>query len=170
MSSDRAPRAQWNSPEPDADSPLFPWICGPALTVLFYQVVPHLPVDQAAFDRSLRGHWTAPIAVGCFLIAACILFRKGLRLMNEYRSIGTGWFDGVDEPSSSVERAARLSRIASTLPASMRGTRLARRVAEVCDQVGLVVGGQQHHVLAAGGGQETEQQHRRRHDHQPRDQ
>jgi hypothetical protein len=113
-----------------ATSPILWGLVG---TVVFYVVIPFLPIEREFIARYFAGHWIEYATTGMCIVGLAILCDKLWRLMAEravFRSVPeAGPAAGGDLPT----RSAELEGILLSLPNRLRRTMLAQRLADVCE-------------------------------------
>lgn len=111
-----------------------PLLWGTALTVGFYALVPHLPIQRELAERYFCGHPVEYVTTALFFFAVAILGRKLLRQPAERAALASGM---LEDPALAAEteplcRAAVLEERLTQAPPRMRRTLLGQRLADVC--------------------------------------
>lgn len=114
-----------------------PWILGTALTVGFYALIPHLPLQREFVTRYFCGHWIEYATTGLFFLGIAILGRKSMSLRNEAAALklDLGGVTQFSPQASTVERARLLLEGAGRLPRRLRRSVIVERIHDVCEYV-----------------------------------
>ncbi len=112
-----------------------PIIWGTAATVVFYSLIPLLPIQRDVMYRYFCSHWILYAEVWLFGIGMAILAMKSLVLPRERSAFS---FNLIRNPSLRQEpdpsrRVELLQHGVASLPARVRRSELARRYADICE-------------------------------------
>jgi biopolymer transport protein ExbB/TolQ len=113
------------------------WGVGLALTVLFYAVLPYIPVYQVEAQRYFCAHWIEYATTGLFWVGVATLVQKSLRIPAERAILAAEPLEGL-EPLTGESATQTVDRIVGQLRLVARRaqqTHLAKRILEVCDYV-----------------------------------
>jgi len=118
-----------------------PYIWGGVATVGFYKAIPHLPAYRELAERYFCAHPVEYVQTALFFIGLFILVRKLLRLRSQraalractLRAAADGSADRL--PSSSAAAASHAAAVldawSASVPAALRQTWMAQRIADV---------------------------------------
>ncbi len=114
-----------------------PMLWGGALTVGFYQLIPHLPAHRELMVRYFCGHPLEYAIAGLFFVGLAILALKLIRLGTEKSSLQAKDLEGVDlaRSTDATQIADRLEAYLKTLPGNWRETCLVSRITDACAYV-----------------------------------
>jgi biopolymer transport protein ExbB/TolQ len=114
-----------------------PLLWGGALTVGFYQLIPHMPTNRELLVRYFCGHPLEYAIAGLFFMGLAILALKYLKLGSEKSSL-----QAEDLTEANLTRAGDAEQMADqldahlkTLPDAWRESYLVRRIADACAYV-----------------------------------
>lgn len=116
---------------------LSPWFCGPVLTVGFYLLLSQLPQQADPVKHYFNGHWILYIETCLFFAGVVVLLRKAMGLVLDHRAlrlilIDAESLEGID---TSRDRALELISATASVPASVRQSRVGRRIQDACAYV-----------------------------------
>jgi biopolymer transport protein ExbB/TolQ len=126
---------------------LSPWLWAAALTVAFYELIPHIKSQQEFLNRYFCSHWTLYAETGLFFLGMCILARKAIGLSAQKKSLKLPVLDvaAIEPYDSAEDRAAKIAGALDSVPGEFRRTFLVERFRAACD-----------YVLGRGSGQGLE--------------
>lgn len=112
-----------------------PWLWGAALTVGFYQMIPHLAESKSFFDRYFCAHWIQYAETAGFFTAVAMLLKKSVGLSAEQNALNVFSLDQLQfEPHvASTARATAIAQTASTAPPALLRTQWLKRIVHVCE-------------------------------------
>ena len=116
-----------------------PIIWGTAATVLFYALIPVLPMQREFAQRYFCSHWILYATTWLFAIGMAILMFKALVLPNEGRAFA---FNLANHPNLRQEtnqgrQIEILERSIASLPPHVRRSELGRRYSDVCEYLSM---------------------------------
>ncbi|MEX0715846.1 MAG: MotA/TolQ/ExbB proton channel family protein [Planctomycetaceae bacterium] len=114
-----------------------PILWGTALTVGFYALVPHMPVQRELLVRYFCGHPLEYVTAALFFLGLATLGRKLARQAAERSALASGLLDApaLTEQTDPLHRAAVLDERLAAAPPRSRRTFFAARLADVCAYV-----------------------------------
>ncbi len=107
-----------------------PYLWGGMVTVAFYAAIPHLPRYRELAQRYFCGHPLEYVQAALFFVGLAILAAKHLQVRAERRALALCNLNSQAATPDAVLQAAR-----SQLPATLRHTQIARRLAEVAGHI-----------------------------------
>ena len=114
-----------------------PLLWGLAATVLFYVVIPYLPIQQEFIARYFAGHWIEYATTGLCFLGLAILVKKASGLVYQngiFTEIPLRHVRG-ESPLPLAERVSQTLRSTAKLPRRLRKTWLTQRVNTVCQYI-----------------------------------
>lgn len=116
-----------------------PIIWGTAATVLFYALIPVLPIQREFAQRYFCSHWILYATTWLFAIGMAILMFKALVLPTERRAFA---FNISPNPQLRQEthqgrQVELLERSIASLPPKVRNSELGRRYSDVCEYLSM---------------------------------
>jgi biopolymer transport protein ExbB/TolQ len=129
-----------------------PILWGAVVTVGFYAALPHLPVQRELMVRYFCSHPLEYATTGLFFVGIALLLTKGLRSLSENAAFRrVGWALPTANPASgdtgsngvsvgtahptAVTTCKNVAQRIAALPADVRRSWLATRIADVCSYV-----------------------------------
>jgi len=110
---------------------------GGLCTILFYALIPYVPVHRDLVLRYFCGHWIEYVTVAFFFWSLAILGVKARRLGTERSALAADLLAAPVSPEQGdpMSRAAVLADRLRSQPAKLRRTFLGQRVLDVCHHV-----------------------------------
>jgi biopolymer transport protein ExbB/TolQ len=112
------------------------WPWGLLLTVVFYALLPYLPVYQAEAQRYFTAHWIEYATTGLFFVGIATLAIKAMALPHERSILTSDLLEGFNtEPASPVITAERLANHLKLVAKRSSHTWLVRRIQDLCTYI-----------------------------------
>jgi len=107
-----------------------PLLWGGALTVGFYALIPHLPIQRELAERYFCGHPLEYATAALFFVGIAILAFKALGISTEKAALEAGLLGGENVPESRepLARTKQINERIQRLPRRLRATHLTQRV------------------------------------------